>query len=82
MEDIALDHILAHGGCAYLSLRSAKPYLETRRLFKVRGAPAFKRPTYMAYTEDPNDRDLLNLALAELKSIVDGAGARARADRG
>ncbi len=70
MEDIALHHMLAQGGSAYLSLRSVGPYLESGQLFKVRGAPAFKRPTYMAYTEDPADDDLLNLALAELRAIA------------
>ncbi len=70
MEDIALNHILRHGGAAYLSLRSAEPFLDQRRLFKVRGAPAFKRPTYVAYSEDPTDGALLDLAMAELRAIV------------
>ncbi|MDJ0607530.1 MAG: LysR family transcriptional regulator [Kiloniellales bacterium] len=76
MEDIALNHILRHGGAAYLSLRSTEPFLEQRRLFKVRGAPAFKRPTYVAYTEDSTDGALLDLAMAELRAIV-AAGPQA-----
>lgn len=43
----ALDHLLAHGGSAYLPERLAAPHLAAGTLHPVPDAPVFPRPTYL-----------------------------------
>lgn len=45
---LGLQHILAHGGMAYLPKRLADPYLQRRRLHLLVDAPVFTRPAYLA----------------------------------
>lgn len=44
---LGLDHILAHGGTAYLPLRMARPHLDAGRLHLIADAPEFSRPSYV-----------------------------------
>ena len=44
---LGLEHLLAHGGSAYLPERVARPYLEQGRLFPIAGAPEFTRPVFL-----------------------------------
>ena len=37
------------------NMHVVRPYLSEKRLFRVTGAPTFKRPAYMAYSADPAD---------------------------
>lgn len=43
----ALDHLLDHGGSAYLPERLAEPYRAAGRLHPVPGAPVFSRTAYL-----------------------------------
>ncbi len=71
---MGLQHILAHGGSGYLPLRTVRPLLKEKRLFRVARAPVFERPAYMVYSADPNDEELLNQALRGLRHIAAQAG--------
>ncbi len=44
---LGLDHILTHGGSAYLPRRIAQPHLNTGKLHAVPDAPVFHRPIYL-----------------------------------
>ncbi len=48
---LALQHILANGGVAYLPLRLVRPLVKERRLFVVKAAPVFLRPVFVAHLE-------------------------------
>ena len=43
----AMNHILNHGGSAYLPVSMAAPYLESGKLHNVAGAPIFERTIYL-----------------------------------
>lgn len=43
---LGLDHLLTHGGSAYLPLRMAAPYLRDARLFRLHQAPEFQRECF------------------------------------
>ncbi len=47
----ALEHILAHGGSAYLPRDMAEPHLATGALRLVEGAPVFVRALYLVWRE-------------------------------
>ena len=49
--DWALDHILAHGGTAYLPLRLAQPHVQSGQLHIIANAPQFNRKTYLIVNE-------------------------------
>lgn len=73
---MALRFILARGACGYLLESTVRPCLERGELHRVAGAPVFRRTAYVAYPEEPIDREHLTLALAELKALAgpDGEG--------
>ncbi len=48
---LGLEHILTHGGRAYLPERIAAPLVASGRLFCVPGAPEFERPAYLALND-------------------------------
>ena len=43
----ALDHLLEHGGSAYLPARLAEPYLAAGKFYRLPDAPVFTRNTYL-----------------------------------
>lgn len=45
---LGLQHILAHGGMAYVPMRLVRAHIEHERLFLVSDAPVFTRPAYLA----------------------------------
>lgn len=47
----ALDHILAHGGTAYLPQRLAQPHVQSGQLHNIASAPQFTRKTYLIVNE-------------------------------
>lgn len=53
---LGLEHILAHGGSAYLPERIAAPLLESGALHRLEGAPDFSRPAY-AVVNDAAGKD-------------------------
>lgn len=72
---LALTFVRQRGATAYLLESAVRPYLESGEIFRVKGAPQFRRPTYLAYPDNPIDAERLQLALGELKAIVNGPDA-------
>ncbi|MCR9221748.1 MAG: LysR family transcriptional regulator [Alphaproteobacteria bacterium] len=70
LSGIALAHVRRRGGAFYDLERQARPLIDAGQLFEVAGAPAFRRPAYLAYPEDPIDPDRLQLALDALRATV------------
>jgi DNA-binding transcriptional LysR family regulator len=67
---LGLQLILENGGSGYFPLRSVRPHLAAKRLFRVPRAPTFKRPAYMVYPAAPIDADLQAQALEALRHIA------------
>ena len=67
---IGLQYILVNGGSGYFPMRVVRPYLTDKRLFRVTGAPTFKRPAYMVYSADPADPETVQLARQGLVQIA------------
>lgn len=67
---IGLQYILDNGGAGYFPLRVVRPYLAERRLYRVTGAPTFRRPAYMMHSSDPADPDTVALAREGLLRIA------------
>jgi DNA-binding transcriptional LysR family regulator len=70
LEDLALRHILKHGGSGYFARHRVQPLFEQNRLYPVAETPIFKRPSYVVYSASPADEELMKLALQELKAVV------------
>ena len=70
LGELALRRLLDHGGSAYLSRHMVSPYVSSQKLFRVKGAPVFKRPAYIVYPESPADPDIMMLALDNLRRIA------------
>ncbi|MEZ8823354.1 LysR family transcriptional regulator [Vibrio sp. 10N.261.55.A7] len=49
---IGLDFILEKGGCAYLPLSLAQPFLDAEQLYRVEGIDDWARPIYMSYRKN------------------------------
>jgi len=67
LPDIALDHLLAAGGSAYLPRPLVEPLARAGRLFLVEGAPAFRLPAYLVHPAEPLDPDLQTIAITALE---------------
>lgn len=67
---IGLQYILDNGGSGYFPLRVVRPYLAQKRLFRVTGAPTFKRPAYMVYSAAPAEPETARLARQGLMHIA------------
>jgi DNA-binding transcriptional LysR family regulator len=74
---LGLQHILVNGGSGYFPRRIVQPYLKTRRLHALAGAPEFSMPAYVVYPLDRN-RDLFGNALEIMHGI---ASPRAKSSR-
>lgn len=61
--------ILANGGCCFLPLRMAQPFIDEKRLFRVMDGPAFSHPAYMVFPREI-DNDVLQLALQGLRELA------------
>lgn len=70
LGDVGLNHILLRGGSGYFLERSVEPLIAKGHLHRVRQAPVFQRPLFLAYpseTEDPQlQRDAVNSLHAAL----------------
>lgn len=67
---IGLRHILDHGGSGYFLESTVRPLIEQGRLHRVRGAATFRRPAYLVYPTNPADPELLEMALAGLRTAA------------
>jgi DNA-binding transcriptional LysR family regulator len=65
---LGLQLILKTGGSGYFRLHAAAPYLRSRRLRLVRGAPEFLYPVYAVYSENA-DPKIIEPALAGLRHV-------------
>lgn len=70
LPNVALNHILALGGSAYLTRATAEPWIEDGQLHEVTGAPTFQRPAYLVYRDDPVNSEVQETALAGLRQIA------------
>ena len=66
---LGLQYILRVGGSGYFRAHAVAPYLRSRRLRLVRGAPEFLYPAYAAYSEGA-DVKVMGPALAGLRHIA------------
>jgi DNA-binding transcriptional LysR family regulator len=69
---LGLQHVLMNGGTGYFPLRIVLPFLATRRLHVVTGAPEFVMPAYVVYPPDSN-REVIGSAVAIMHQIADVA---------
>lgn len=67
---VGLQHILQQGGSGYFIEASVQPYIDSGQLYRVEDAPIFQRPTYLVYQQAPIDRQLLDTALAGLRTLA------------
>ncbi len=70
LPNVALNHVLTHGGSAYLARATAEPWIEDGQLYEVTGAPSFERPAFLVYRDDPVDAEVQQTALEGLRQIA------------
>ena len=69
---MALEFVLKRSASAYLLRRAVQSHLDSGELSLVAKAPVFRRPTYVAYPEDPINPERQDIALGALKALVAG----------
>jgi DNA-binding transcriptional LysR family regulator len=67
---LGLHYLLALKGAAFLPLSLTRPLLAEGKLRRVEGVPVFKRPVYLVYPAQPNDPELLALALGGMRKVA------------
>ena len=72
----ALRYLLHVDGSAYFPLRVVRNLLSEKRLLRVKRAPVFERPVYVAYPREPTDETIHATALRGLKRVARTAGRR------
>jgi DNA-binding transcriptional LysR family regulator len=65
---LGLQHILQNGGSGYFPRRSVQPFLKTRQLTAIRGAPEFSLPAYAVYPLE-HDPEIFGSALQIMRDI-------------
>ena len=78
---LGLQYILKVGGSGYFRTHAVAPYLRSRRLRLVRGAPEFLHHAYAVYSESA-DVKVMAPALAGLRHIAKQQDLTSRAARG
>jgi DNA-binding transcriptional LysR family regulator len=61
--------ILANGGCCFLPVRMAQPFIDDGRLYQVVDGPEFPHPAYMVFPREA-DSDALRMALHGLRGLA------------
>ena len=61
--------VLANGGCCFLPVRMAQPFIDAGRLFLVKEGPEFTHPAYMVFPREA-DSEVLHLALHGLRELA------------
>ena len=74
---LGLQYILKAGGSGYFRTNAVAPYIRSRRLRLVRGAPEFLYPAYAVYSEGA-DLKIMAPALAGLRHIAKAQGVPTR----
>ena len=78
---LGLQLILRDGGSGYFRQHAVAPYLRTGRLTLVRGAPEFLYPAYAVYSESADEPEVVEPALAGLRSVAAALQPAARPKR-
>ena len=66
---IALEHILRHGGSAYMASDDVAAQLTDGRLYRVEDAPVFMRKSYLVYQRDNALGETLEIATSGLNAL-------------
>ena len=74
---LGLQYILKAGGSGYFRQHAVAPYVRSRRLSLVRGAPEFLYPAYAVYSEGA-DMKIVAPALAGLRHVASAQDGRTR----
>jgi len=61
--------VMANGGCCFLPIRMAQPFIDDGRLFRVNEGPEFTHPAYMVFPREA-DSEVLHLALHGLRELA------------
>ncbi len=69
---LAMEYVVNRRAAAFLPARSAKRYLDARKLHIVANAPRFPYPSWVVWREDL-DEDLAILARSTLRAVVQAA---------
>jgi DNA-binding transcriptional LysR family regulator len=67
---IALEHILKHGGSAYLAEDDVAAHMAAGRLHRVDGAPVFMRRSYLVYLRDSLLEETIDVAIDGLRALA------------
>ena len=67
---IALEHILKHGGSAYLALDDIRTLLDAGTLHRVARAPVFLRKSQLVYLRDSPLREIIDVAINGLRQLA------------
>lgn len=67
---LGLQHIRANGGFGYFPLRVVRPHLQAETLFRVEGAPEFRRPAFIVYPVAEEESDWLLAAVRGLRHVA------------
>jgi DNA-binding transcriptional LysR family regulator len=76
---VALEFIVRNGGSGYFPIRMVRQHLEDDRLFRIAGAPSFRRPVHLvttdAFLEPPFSELLDGLRLIAVNSQLQDSSA-------
>lgn len=67
---LGLQHILTCGGTGYFPMRAVRGFLAQNRLFRVEGAPEFRRPAWMVFAQDDSRAEWFDTALQGLRHVA------------
>ena len=67
---LGLQYLLQNGGAGYFPLRMVESLIDEGEMHLVRGAPAVRRPAYVAYSTQPKDAEVQEVALDILRDIT------------
>ncbi len=67
---LGLQHILSYGGTGYFPMRTIRGNLASGRLFAVAGAPEFRRPAWLVYTQEEAREEWFHTALDGLRYVA------------
>ncbi|MCP5080169.1 MAG: hypothetical protein GY948_00550 [Alphaproteobacteria bacterium] len=66
---LGLRYILEHDACGYVPLRTARPLLQQKRLYRVKRAPKFMINGHIVYSEDNPNHLFLERAIEGFRGL-------------
>ncbi len=70
LGELGLRHVLLSGGSGYFPLRMVASHLREKRLYRVEGAPQFRRPVFYAYASEREEDEVIETAVRGLRHIA------------